>query len=210
MIEVKCVVVGDGAVGKTCLLISYIENKFPHEYVPTVFDNYEKEIEYQGEEVKLSLWDTAGQEAYTKIRILSYPKTDVFLLCFSVVNPASYINTKDVWHVEIMKNCPTARIVLVGTKIDLRDDKSTLEELSSQGKSPISKEQGLAKADEIGAVNYLECSALSQEGLKEVFEYSLQTVAEAQQQGGTAAPTPAAAAGAGGGGKNKKDKCLLM
>jgi len=179
-VEVKCVVVGDGAVGKTCLLISYIENKFPSEYVPTVFDNYEKEIDFNGKEVKLSLWDTAGQEAYTKIRILSYPKTDVFLLCFSVVNFASYINAKDVWHAEIVKNCTNPRIILVGTKIDLREDPTTLEELAQTGKPPVTKEMGLAKSKEIGAINYLECSAKSQIGLKEVFDYAIEVVSEAQ------------------------------
>jgi len=210
MQAIKCVVVGDGAVGKTCLLIAYIEDKFPRDYVPTVFDNYEQELTYEGQEVKLSLWDTAGQEGYTKIRTLSYPKTDVFLLCFSVVNPASFVNVKDQWWKEIQQHCPSARIILVGTKIDLRIDQATLEELKRQGKEPISTEMGKAKADEIGAVKFLECSALTHDGLKNVFEEALKTVAESLTETGNVPPSVPAGKAGNNRGSKKKEKCCFM
>ena len=58
---IKCVIVGDGAVGKTCLLMSYAANQFPRDYIPTVFDNYAVNVTIGKEVYKMGLFDTAGQ-----------------------------------------------------------------------------------------------------------------------------------------------------
>ena len=73
--HIKCVVVGDGAVGKTCLLMVYSQNAFPGEYVPTVFDQYQVNVDIKDRVINLGLWDTAGQEDYDKLRPISYPQT---------------------------------------------------------------------------------------------------------------------------------------
>jgi small GTP-binding protein len=176
MQAIKCVVVGDGAVGKTCMLMSFSNNTFPQEYVPTVFDNYNTAIMVDDIPYNLGLWDTAGQEEYDRLRALCYPQTDVFLMCFSVISPSSFENIKIRWYPELQHHCPGTPCLLVGTKLDLRDDASVNEGLKSQGLSPITKEQGDAMCKEIGASGYVECSALTQKGLKTVFDEAARVV----------------------------------
>ena len=116
----KLVVIGNGFVGKTTLLITYTQNKFPEDYLPTVFDNYLVEIPVDNQVIKMSLWDTAGQEEYGNIRPLAYPQTDIFLIVFSTIDRESFDAAVNKWYPEINKIQPKTHKMFVGTKIDSR------------------------------------------------------------------------------------------
>jgi len=174
--RIKLVVVGDGAVGKTSLLISYATKKFPTDYVPTVFENYTAQMKKDTETILLHLWDTAGQEDYDRLRPLSYPGADVVLLCFSTVNKGSYDAIREKWYPEVHHYVPKIPHILVGTKVDLRDS-HTADPHTTQYE-PISKEEGDAMAKQISAAKYVEVSAKTRKGLAKVFETAVDCVLE--------------------------------
>ncbi|XP_045160594.2 rho-related protein racA-like isoform X2 [Mercenaria mercenaria] len=170
-VNMKLCVVGDGGVGKSCLLISYNTNSFPSEYVPTVFDNYCADIMVDGKAISLAFWDTAGQEDYDRLRPLSYPQTDVFFVCYSVENRDSFENISDKWVPEVRHFCPDIPLVLVACKIDLRG--------TSSRKDMVSYDEGLALAKKLG-MRFCETSALTQQGLKNCFDEAIRTALNCQ------------------------------
>lgn len=171
--SVKCVLVGDGAVGKTSLVVSYTTNGYPTEYVPTAFDNYSVVVTVDNQPVRLQLCDTAGQDDFDSLRPLCYPNAAVLLLCFSVVCPTSFQNASQKWLPELRRHCPDAPIVLVGTQCDLRSDVKVLIELARYGEEPVPESAARHAAHRMGALAYVECSALTQKNLKEVFDTAI-------------------------------------
>ncbi|NWW30141.1 RHOA protein, partial [Panurus biarmicus] len=198
-IRKKLVIVGDGACGKTCLLIVFSKDQFPEVYVPTVFENYVADIEVDGKQVELALWDTAGQEDYDRLRPLSYPDTDVILMCFSIDSPDSLENIPEKWTPEVKHFCPNVPIILVGNKKDLRNDEHTRRELAKMKQAgqrgfglfspaafvlfqePVKPEEGRDMANRIGAFGYMECSAKTKDGVREVFEMATRAALQARR-----------------------------
>ncbi|CAI7625404.1 unnamed protein product [Penicillium discolor] len=197
VVQRKMVLLGDGACGKTSAL-----NVFTHSSRRSIIVCVQKlrawyiitplssdhdprnsrtlDIFVDNIHVELSLWDTAGQEEFDRLRALSYEDTHVLMLCFSVDSPDSFENVSSKWIAEINENCPGVRVVLTALKCDLRKD----EDMNDNPNS-ISFDQGLAKAKEIGAVKYLECSAVQNRGIRESFYEAAKVALEVNAGGGS-------------------------
>ncbi|KAK0737439.1 small GTPase superfamily [Apiosordaria backusii] len=186
-VQRKLVLLGDGACGKTSLLNVFTRGYFPTVYEPTVFENYVHgafldkykmgariDIFVDNVHIELSLWDTAGQEEFDRLRSLSYDDTDLIMLCYSVDSKDSLENVESKWVGEIADNCPGVKLVLVALKCDLREgneeEDGTNEDGNPREKKPmINYDQGLEVARRIHALRYLECSAMRNRGVNEAF-----------------------------------------
>lgn len=168
--NIKCVIVGDGAVGKTSLAVSYSNDTFPTEYVPTAFDNYNVVVQVDNQPIRMQLCDTAGQDELDPLRNLCYPDTDVFMLCFSVVQPGSFESASTRWAEEL--RLLGAPIILVGTQADLCHEAATLQSLRRRGQSPVAQTRARDLARRLNAP-YIETSALTCSQLKEAFDQAI-------------------------------------
>ncbi|KAG7255116.1 hypothetical protein CRUP_012313 [Coryphaenoides rupestris] len=229
-IRKKLVIVGDGACGKTCLLIVFSKDQFPEVYVPTVFENYIADIEVDckqdhmtqksraarstSEEELAARWaplpagggalytkaisstflskavyrwswrcgTRRAKEDYDRCRPLSYPDTDVILMCFSIDSPDSLENIPEKWTPEVKHFCPNVPIILVGNKKDLRNDEHTRRELGKMKQEPVRPEEGRDMTSRIGAFGYLECSAKTKDGVREVFEMATRAALQVRKR----------------------------
>eukprot|EP00026_Physarum_polycephalum_P006344 Phypoly_transcript_06386.p1 GENE.Phypoly_transcript_06386~~Phypoly_transcript_06386.p1 ORF type:complete len:559 (+),score=85.81 Phypoly_transcript_06386:102-1778(+) len=135
-----------------------------------------------GKPINLGLWDTAGPEDYDRLRPLGYPGTDVFIICFSLISPSSFANVTAKWIPEITHHVPGVPFMICGNKQDLKEDKATLERLAEKGMKPIATADGIKMAKANHAKAYVECSALTQRGLKYVFDTAIRLVISPQKK----------------------------
>lgn len=171
----KLVFVGDTAVGKTSIIMTWTQETFPSLYEPTVFDTYNGTKNYKGSEVKLQIWDTAGHEDLGRLRPIAYANTDCFIICFSLMQRNSLENACKKWISEVKTTARACPCILVGTKLDLR------EELEKTGDTArladcVSNQEIEQAAKKYAFQGFVVCSAKEKKGLNKVFHTAFKVV----------------------------------
>ncbi|KAF7343766.1 Small GTPase Cdc42 [Mycena sanguinolenta] len=166
----KFVLIGDPKVGKNSMHITFVTNVFPIVRMNPLWRTIivVPSTSTGNRSFVMSVVDCG--EGYERLRPISYPHTDAFLACFSIANRDSFDAVRSTWVPEIRYFCPDVPFIVVGTKIDLRDDSDLIAELARQDKRLVASEEGERLGFELGAAKYVECSTLARKGLYNVFE----------------------------------------
>lgn len=181
--KIKCVFLGDNAIGKTCLLLQlcYSSNTLSRKQVESFTSAYIANIDVNGKIYQLELWDTEYQEDKDAARQQNYPETDIFCLCFSIADLESFRNIEGRWCKEVKELSPRTPIVLIGTKLDLRDAAETKKRGKGDSQRPaglVAHKEAKKMARKIGAIKYIECSALKQRGYMDVLNEAVRAAIE--------------------------------
>ena len=160
-VPIKCVLLGETAVGKTSFINRFVNDTFTSEFVPTMIGCYSsKEVFYEkaNRKIKYELWDTAGQEKYRSINKIFYQDTLIVILIFDITRKDTFSSIKDYWYQEVKENSPDDVIIAIAA------NKSDLYE-----KEEVSQDEVEEFAESINAI-YKQTSALNGSGIKEIFE----------------------------------------
>ncbi|KAK8878175.1 Ras- protein Rab-31 [Tritrichomonas musculus] len=158
----KTVLVGDTGVGKSCIA----KRAFTQNFDPTVAPGstigaefYEGVInlDSNGNSIKFEIWDTAGQEAYRSLTPVFFKQSVIAIFVFDITNPKT-LETLDYYVKALRDYEPNCFIAVVGNKIDLADDRK------------VSREEGQEYANKVGTEFYMETSAMTGEGINNLFE----------------------------------------
>ncbi|MFX0091925.1 MAG: Rab family GTPase [Candidatus Hodarchaeota archaeon] len=160
---VKIPFAGDGGVGKTSIIGRFVDQKFSQSYMMTIGANFQTKImNIDREEVKVLLWDTAGQQRFTSIRTMYYKGSQGIVLVYDVTRRDSFENLRH-WFNEIQNHVPNITYMVIGNKIDLEDQRV------------VSPGEGRNFATSIGSL-YAETSAKTGEGVVEAMTQLVQTI----------------------------------
>jgi len=158
---IKVVVVGDKGVGKSWFVSYLINEKSPSKNTASsLFDSQVKQVEVDGIEYEVTIWDTPGGEEMKKLRCHAYPETDVILLCYSVDDQVSFHNVARKWLPELKRHCRGVPKILLGLKSDLK--RNSL-------KPTVSEKEGEIMQLHINATAFYEYSIGQNKKLNTIF-----------------------------------------
>ena len=165
--EFKTISLGREGVGKTSLIRRFAMNQFSDTYLPTLgVDFLVKEIRLHGANIKLSLYDTAGEEGFGPLRPLYYRKANGVLIIFDITRRSSFEGL-DYWYNEVYINCGTIPYILIGNKLDLEDHRA------------VSRAEATSYAAKKG-LDYIETSAKTGENVEVLFEILTEKILKSQ------------------------------
>lgn len=153
----RVVLIGQGGVGKSCITIQFISEKFVEEYDPTLEDSYRKQVTVDDQEYLLDIFDTAGQEDFSAVRDQYMRSGDGFLCVYAVTIASSFRAVQDFYdHVRRVKDLDVVPFVIVGNKADLEKQRE------------VTTQEGEQVAEELKC-KFLETSAKSGLNVHECF-----------------------------------------
>jgi len=174
VVDIKTTIVGDGAVGKSCLLTRMVKNDFEWDdnagYTPTAAHNVSLEVDTAAASLKFDIWDTAGQESLRQLRLAAYPGTDILMVAFDTTKAESLENvvSEDGWIAEVKSvveqedEASNYSIILIGTKYDLWKE---MQAQNPEAEDLVTREAATKVAQDIGAVAHIWTSAKTGQGL---------------------------------------------
>ena len=179
----RIVLIGDVGVGKTSLLLTYLNENFPVDYIPSINDTFIEKQSFHNKLYEIEVVDTLGKINLDFDKwVEKYSNADLYFLCFSVIDPVSLDNIHK-WIEEIDSREYDPKYLLIGLKIDLRTNDSIINSLRQQNLQTVTSEQAYEKAKEINAVDYLECSALNGIGIQSIFNVGFDQIIQPEQEG---------------------------
>ncbi|EGA75114.1 Sec4p [Saccharomyces cerevisiae AWRI796] len=152
----KILLIGDSGVGKSCLLVRFVEDKFNPSFITTIGIDFKiKTVDINGKKVKLQLWDTAGQERFRTITTAYYRGAMGIILVYDVTDERTFTNIKQ-WFKTVNEHAnDEAQLLLVGNKSDMET-------------RVVTADQGEALAKELG-IPFIESSAKNDDNVNEYF-----------------------------------------
>ena len=162
-IVLKLLILGDSSVGKTCILLKYVDNKFEESNIATVGVDYmDKMIEYKNFNIKLQIWDTSGEEKYRSITKNFYRNADGLFVVFDLTRKVTYERIKD-WINEAEEYNKGIKKILIGNKLDLENKREVKKDSA----------ENFAKKNNL---KYVETSAKDGTNIKESFDEIIELI----------------------------------